>query len=258
MVEFERLSGSESDSYQKVFILIDFLIAGLLIFASIGIISNFNLLLSPGQLFFYLIFLLVLATIPSIYDQLTKDDNKELVDTVSIEDEDAQLTPALANWKVQVGLGLFLAILIGYQITASNAIYVQYPVFSIPVPFLTGQSTLIFNAVIAAIASGYVETRVFWSFIMPTIYNIIQRKYDSTVLAMVGSTFLTSSIFVGYHLFVYSSSQVALTSVFIFALINSLLLIFTRGVIAGMSIHIANNAIGSILNISRSIFGIVF
>jgi len=253
MVEFETLGGDTQDSFEKWFILGDLVVYAILFFASLGIVS------SPEayKVYFFILFGLVLATVPSIIKYLNRDKQDLPLDTVTIEESDSQIVSPLANWRVQFGIGIILSVLIGYSIIQNQAIYVQYPVFSISVPFLSGSSALIFNAIIAAIAAGWVENRVFFSTAMPTIYNLINKKYDSIILAMIGSIIITTAFFVGYHLWRYSTSIVSLQSVAVFSLINCLLILFTRSAVSGIGIHITNNAIGDILQISRSIFGIV-
>ena len=253
MVGFERLSGEEKSSYGKYFILFDFIVYGILFFASLGIVAT----TSVYQIYFYIFFGLVLATVPTIYTFLNRDREKIPIDTVDLEEEDSQIVSYLASWRVQVIIGIILSILIGWQIISNQGIFVQYPTFAIQVPFLSGTSALVFSSIIAAIASGYIESRVFFSFIFPTAYNIINKKSEIVILSLLGSIVLTVGFFTAYHLFVYSTSIVSLQSVAVFALINCILVIFLRSVVSNIGIHFTNNAVGAILNISRSIFGIV-
>lgn len=253
IVNFNRLGGDERSSYEKWFILFDFCVYGILFFASLGIVAT----TSVYQIYFYILFGLVLATVPSIFTFLNRDSEKIPIDTVDLEEEDSQIASPLANWRVQVGIGIVLSALIGWQIVSSQTIFVQYPTFAIQIPFLGSSGAAIFNALISAIAAGWVETRVFWSFVMPTSYNVIMRKSDSIIMALIGSIVLTTGFFGIYHLFVYVNSAVALQSVLVFGLINCMLVLFLRSVLSNALIHGTNNFIGAILKISRSIFGIV-
>jgi len=251
-MDFETLGGAERSSYVKWFILLDMIVIGIMLFATLGIVANAGV----WQIYFYVVFLLALGTVPSALTFLNRDKQDLPIDTVTLEEDDVQIDDRLANWRVQVAIGLALSVLIGYNILTYGGILVQYPSFAISVPFLTGTWAALFNATIAALASGYVETRVFWSFLMPTAYNLINRHYDSVVLALAGSTVATTGLFTVYHLWVYSTSIVSLQSVMVFGLINCLMVIFLRSVVSNALVHFTNNWLGSILNISRSLFGI--
>lgn len=252
-MEFERLGGTESKSYEKYFILFDLIVYAILFFASLGIVASTG----AYQIYFYIIFGLVLSTVPSVICFLNRDREELPIDTVDLEDEDTQIASPLASWRVQLMIGIALSVLIGWQIISSQAIYVQYPTFAIQIPFLSGSASLVFNSFISALAAGYIESRVFFSFVFPTAYNIINKKYDAIILALIGSIALTTGFFTAYHLFVYSTSVVSLQSVAAFALINCLLVVFLRSVVSNILLHFSNNFIGSVLQISRSIFGIV-
>jgi len=252
MVEFDTLGGDVADSYTKWFILGDLVVYAILFFASLGIVASS----SVYHIYFYILFGFILATVPSIIEFLNRDKQELPVDTVTIEEADSQIVSPLANWRVQLGIGIFISILIGYSIWNSQSVFVAYPVFALSPPFLTGSSALIFNALISAISAGWVESRVFWSTGMPTVYNLINKHYDSTILAAIGSIVLIIAFFTGYHLFVYANSAVSLQSVAIFALINCLLVLSLRSVVSNTLIHGTNNFVGLVLQISKSIFGI--
>ena len=235
---WEQLGGVEVTKEKGIFFAFSIFVLLFLYYASIG--ASPHLL---KVLHFYIGFT-IFGLFFIFFDMMTKQKELEYVDTVTIE------TTSPLSPKMQLMLGLALSALLGWWIGATgqalvgaNPFGAVFNVFESPVG----------NAVISAVVGGFCESIVFFSVVYPSVHRILWKFLDSP-LATLLAILIGSGIFFVYHNFVYRYNEVALQSVFIFGLINCILVLLTRSIIPGIMIHATNNFLVVLFNITK--FGI--
>jgi hypothetical protein len=156
----------------------------------------------------------------------------EEIDSVTIEK-----TPINVKY-ILIG-GILLSIVLGFRIYTTNSAWVGYPKFQ----FFDSKYA---NALLSGVA-GIVENWFFFSFLTATIYAILYKLTKNPILSAIITLLLISIIFMVYHIFVYATNELALVSVFLFGLINSILIITTKSVIISDCLHFTNNVVASLV-----------
>jgi membrane protease YdiL (CAAX protease family) len=190
---------------------------------------------------FYMFFGLILGVLPFIVDLLI-GKNKDLpLDTVSYED--SQALDILHNFWVQLGCSLVLALLMWYRISVTGQAFIKAPSFTLVSPVLAsvGISNNLFGAILSGLTAGIVESIVFWGFIMPTMYAFMRSQGMGRASSVILCILLTALIFTSYHFFVYGYLITALFSVFVFGIIQGILLYTFRSQTALFITHFTNN-----------------
>ena len=241
-----ELSGSENTAPRWAFLLLDFLVYLFLFWASIGATAG-----QKDLLWFYIFFGAVLGTGPYIVDLVTKaakSEPSEYIDTVALEDE--QMFEPLASPKVQIGIGLVIAGLVAWQMLTTSSMWIAYPQFGV-------FSSPVGNAILAAVSAGYVETIVFFRFLMPTLARIGSAFTESDVIGIMIAIILTTACFTGYHMWIYKYSEQALLSVVMFSLGNCMLVLMLRSVVSNITWHFTNNAIAHLTQVVKFVLSVV-
>jgi hypothetical protein len=175
-----------------------------------------------------------------------KDEDTELVDTITIEEpEDA---PIHVSFKWQLLISLGLGILIAIWISTTGNALVQAPQFQV----FDGKTG---NAFLGAITGGVIETAVFFGLITPSLVVIVQRFTGNQILGVLAGIIGGALIFMLYHTVAYQYDQMALVSVFIFGIINTILLFTFRSVVPLIILHTINNLMVGMMLITT--FGII-
>jgi hypothetical protein len=163
----------------------------------------------------------------------------EEIDSVTIEK-----TPIHIKY-ILIG-GILLSIVLGFRIYTTNSAWVGYPKFQ----FFDSKYA---NALLSGVA-GIIENWFFFAFLAPTLFAILEihltKNYVLTAIIVV---LLSSFIFMVYHIFVYATNEPALVSVFLFGLINSILIVTTKSIIISDCLHFTNNVVASLISAGVSV-----
>ncbi|RKX65143.1 MAG: hypothetical protein DRP42_05245 [Tenericutes bacterium] len=192
-----------------------------------------------GVVTFYIWFGLLLGVLPFLVDFLI-NRNKDLpLDTISYENNSP--IPFLNNGYVQFGLSLALAVFVFMKIKITQTAFVQAPQFHINLMGVLSNANPALNAFMSGITGGLFESLVFFGFILPTIYAILKRLGQNTIVSSVVTVLLTSAIFTGYHFWHYQYLMSAMITVFLFGIFQCLLVMSFRSTIPAFLTHFANN-----------------
>jgi hypothetical protein len=158
----------------------------------------------------------------------------EEIDSVTIEK-----TPI--NPKYIILIGFAFALVLGIRIYTTNSAWVGYPKFQ----FFDNKYA---NSLLSGVA-GVVENWFFFAFLTPTLFAIFLKYIiKNPILTSIITIFLIAFIFMVYHIFIYATNQLALLSVFLFGLINTILIISLKSVIVSDFLHFANNFVASLIS----------
>jgi hypothetical protein len=176
---------------------------------------------------------LSLVSLAFILFDIATTKSFEEIDSVTIEK-----TPI--NIKYILIGGIILSIVLGVRIYTTNSAWVGYPKFQ----FFDSKYA---NAILSGIA-GIVENWFFFAFLTPTIFAILEKHlFKNYILTAIIVVLLSSFIFMIYHIFVYATNEFALVSVFLFGLVNSILVITLKTIIVSDCLHFANNVVASLV-----------
>lgn len=242
MADFDRLGSDDSFIGNKgIYLLYILLIYGILFFGVLG----------AGQpardvIYFYIIFGVVMGTMPYVIDNLTKERSSiEDLDTVGIEEPPAEWLSV----KTQIIIAAIATVVLGVRIAQSQSALVSAPVLGI-------FDSVIGNALLSGLA-GVVENHVFFGFMFPTFYAFTMNRTDSAAVALPVGMAAAIGTFMAYHAWRYGFSEAALVSVAFFAAINVASVFLTRSMIISDALHFSNNLLLGLGVAKRVAFSVV-
>lgn len=202
------------------------------------------------KLMFFLFFGLVLGLIPFIIDMFI-NQNKDLpLDTIGYENNSP--LPFLNSFWAQVIGSVILSIVFALRIQITGNAFVKAPTFSLTIPFLSelGLSQKVVSGVISGLTAGIVESIVFFGFIFPTLYAFFKKQELADIVALILAMLLATTIFTGFHFWVYGYEFVILFSVFVFGILQCLFAYVFRSMTPLFMTHFINNLLVSLLVLS--------
>ena len=229
--------GSEIADRDKIYYLLSmFGVFLILFFFYIGVPS-----VDKSVLRFYILFGFILGIVPVMFDLMMRKNTNLPLDTVSYEDNSP--IPAFNNIKVQLIASLIIAFIVILAVKVSNTAMVKAPTFHIAFPLLShfGMSATFINAILSGLTGGFIEVMVFYGFIFPTIYTYLKQQGMGELSAVIISTLLISLIFMTFHFWVYGYLLTDLIKVFIFGILQAILVYTFRSTMPAFALHFANN-----------------
>jgi hypothetical protein len=217
----------EWNKYKIYYLIFMIFVVAFLAFSWIGQTSPYK-----KQMVMFYSWLAFISLAFILFDLATLHHFKE-IDSILIE-----RTPIHPKYIFMIGL--IFALLLGVRIYTTNSAWVGYPKFQ----FFDSKYA---NSFLSAIV-GVVENWFFFAFLTPTIFvNLNKHVFRQNIMAGIITIFLSSFIFMIYHIFVYATSQLALLSVFLFGLICTSSTLILRTVILADFLHFTNNFIASLI-----------
>jgi hypothetical protein len=213
--------GDESINRGKIYVFLIFMLAyGFLFYGLIGATAR-----SHDVLIFYIWFTAILGFAAIVVDFSLKKADLPL-DTVVHEDNSG-----FRSFKMQLIIGVVICVLYGLFISSTGSALVKAPEFGIfdskaGEGFLSG-------------TVGGLETLPFFTFLFPTAYAILYKRFGSLSLLLAAGIAISGFTF--FHLWRYSYDIIALWSVAIFAAINIVLIYVFRSSLIPFMLHFTNN-----------------
>ena len=209
------------------------------IFAIIGLLS-YGWLGAPANVQNLIIFYVIFLGLPSLlifFIDLFTAKKFEQIDTITMDNpEDGSLdeiTGITLPPQNQLIAGIILAGLLALQIMRTGFGIVSAPQFTV----FEGN----FGNSLLSGSVGIIENLFFfgviYAILRANIINITGNRLAAFIIAMAIGT----AIFVGYHTFRYASSEIALLSVALFAMLGITLVEFTNSLIIADILHFTNN-----------------
>ena len=153
----------------------------------------------------------------------------EIIETTTIDEPPVEWL----GIKTQILIGLLLAGLVFWKITTTGAAFVDAPKWSI---FDSPVTNAIFSGLV-----GIVENLIFFAIIPPTAFAICMLYSENPWMSFMVMLVVGMSVFTTYHSWRYGYDEMALLSVASFAMINIVIVHFTKSIIISDIIHFTNN-----------------
>lgn len=228
MREFGLGEKSEWNKYKIYYLIFMIFVVGFLAFSWIGQTSPYK-----KQMVMFYSWLAFVSLAFILFDLATSGSFEE-IDSILVEKTPIHL-------KYIFVLSLISSLLLGARIYTTNSAWVGYPKFQF---FDSKYADSFLSGIV-----GIVENWFFFALLAPTIFvNLNKYVFKQSIMAGIITVFLSSFIFMIYHIFVYATSQPALLTVFLFGLVCTTSTLILRTVILADFLHFTNNFIASLIH----------